>query len=101
MTATPPLRIFEPRRHGWLAARLGLAMVAVAATESIGLMLIAPMLIALGEAGSGAGGASGFTHWLVGHGIPVRPGPLLAIYVFLAVLRAADHAGADLAGAHL
>lgn len=89
MTGTLPLRIFEPRRHGWPAARLGLAMVAVSATESVGLMLIAPMLMALGEAGSGAGSASAFTQWLVGHGIPVRPGPLLVIFVVLALLRAA------------
>jgi ATP-binding cassette subfamily C protein len=92
MKTAPPLRIFELRRHGWLATGLALAMIGVAATESIGLMLLAPMLIALGESGPGLGGgmdqAGAIPHWLVTLGVPLGPGPLLAIFVSLAVLRA-------------
>jgi len=93
MQLAPPLRIFELRRHGWLATGLALAMIGVAATESIGLMLLAPMLVALGESGQGMGGGLGHAgsipRWLVSLGVPVSPGPLLVIFVSLAVLRAA------------
>ena len=83
-----PLRLFDLGRHGWLAARLGLAMIAAAATESIGLMLLAPMLIALGGAGGGAGQLGGFAQWLDGLGIPLSPAPLLGLFVALVALRA-------------
>lgn len=88
MTVSPIPRLFEPRRHGWLAARLALAMIAAAATESIGLMLLAPMLIALGGAETGEGHQAGLMQWLEPVGIPVSPAPMLGIFVALVVLRA-------------
>jgi len=94
MTGSPEPRLLEPprlfvwSRHGWLATKLGLAMVAAAATESIGLMLLAPMLIALGGAQADAGQLGGATRWVEGLGIPVSPAPLLGIFVALVVIRA-------------
>ncbi len=63
-------------------------MIAAAITESIGLMLLAPMLIALGGAQAGAGQSGGMTRWLESLGIPVNLAPLLGIFVALVVLRA-------------
>lgn len=88
MTGRPIPRLFDTRRHGWLATRLGLAMIAAAATESIGLMLLAPMLIALGGAEAGDSQAAGVMQWLETLGIPVSAAPMLGIFVGLVVLRA-------------
>ncbi len=82
-------RIFEPRRHGGLAALLGLTMLAAAATESLGLMLLAPMLAALGGENAAGGLAGRFGAWLGDLGIPPDPEPLLAIFVALVLLRGA------------
>ncbi len=84
-----PPRLFVWRSHGWIAVRLGLAMIAAAATESIGLMLLAPMLIALGGAQMGGGQLGGLVEWLAGLGLPISPEPLLGLFVVLVIVRAA------------
>ena len=82
MTMPAPPRIFEPRRDGWPAAWLALAMVAVAATEGIGLMLIAPMLLALGATGGAIPAQLSRLH------LPTALPALLLVFVGLVVLRA-------------
>ncbi len=84
MTGAPPT-LLKPHRHRWPAARLGLAMLAAAATEGAGLVLLVPMLAALGGGGSAAEGLAGR---LAAIGVPVEPAPLLALFVALVLLRA-------------
>lgn len=76
-------RLFEPALHGWHAARVGLLMVGGALTESVGIVLLVPLLAMLDQ---GPGGA--FASWLAALGLPVRLGPVLALFVALVTLRA-------------
>ena len=85
MQITAPPRIFEPRRDAGLAALLAVTMLAAAATESIGLMLLAPMLAALGEDGGEVGRLAVRLGEL---GLPLTPTPLLALFVALVITRA-------------
>ena len=97
MPTSPPPRIFEPARDSWPAAKLGLAMFGAAVTEGVGLMLIAPMLIALGAVG-GHRGAIGTA--LASLGLPLEPLPMLGLFVVLVALRAIILLARSLAGQH-
>lgn len=74
------------------AARLALLMLLAAMTEGIGLLLLVPMLTALG----GTGASVGITQWISQAGIPVKLGPLLAIFAGLVLLRAIVNFARDL-----
>lgn len=60
-------------------------MLAAAVTEGIGLMLIAPMLVALGAADGLQGPLATL---LAPLGLPIEPAPLLGLFVALVLLRA-------------
>lgn len=66
------------------ALRLMLLMVASAATESLGLVLLVPLLAALQPEGAGAAAA-----WLKARGLMPTLGSALALFVGLIALRAA------------
>ncbi|MEP6867921.1 MAG: ABC transporter ATP-binding protein [Novosphingobium sp.] len=78
------LRFLLGQMNRSLAGQL-LALTLVAAiTESFGLLLLVPVLGALGD-GTAHSGALGM--WLARIGVPQAIGPLLAIYVVLVLLR--------------
>jgi ATP-binding cassette, subfamily C, bacterial len=81
MESQPPslARMIEPRPAAWL----GLLMLAGAVTEGIGLVLLVPLLAALGGEGGGRLAA-----WLEASGLPLRLEVLLALFVALVALRA-------------
>ena len=79
-----PLRLFDPTRDGWAAVRLGLLMIASAATEGLGIVLLVPLLAALSGGGSGQIGAV-----FAAIGLPQRLDVLLSAFVALIALRAA------------
>lgn len=87
MSEPAPPRLFDPRRHGPIAALLALTMIAAAATESFGLMLLVPMLAVL-QGGPQAGAIGEMAGLLAGLGVPLALGPLLVLFVILAFLRA-------------
>lgn len=60
-------------------------MLASGLTEGIGIVLLVPMLGALGGVGGAAGGLGAFVRRL---GVPVEPAPLLALFVALVLVRA-------------
>lgn len=72
-------RQLRPRLAGLLAL-----MLASALTEGFGLVLLAPMLGALG----GGSGTDPVTRTLAALGLPMALGPLLALFVALVALRA-------------
>lgn len=59
-------------------------MLASGLTEGVGLVLVVPLLAVVG----GSGEQGRLATWLVGWGVPLRLGPLLAILVGLVLLRA-------------
>ena len=67
-------------------------MLLAAMTEGFGLLLLAPMLTALG----GNAASSGIGQWIAKAGIPIEIGPLLAIFAGLVLLRAAVNLARDL-----
>jgi ATP-binding cassette, subfamily C, bacterial len=70
-------------RQGWRSAAVMLGlMLAAGLTEGLGLVLLVPMLEALGAAGQDS-----LPGWLAAL-LPSRLGPLLAMFVVLVVLRA-------------
>ncbi len=81
MPPAPPslARMIAPRRAAWL----GLLMLGGALTEGIGLVLLVPLLAALGGEGGGRLAA-----WLETAGLPLRLEELLALFVALIGLRA-------------
>jgi ATP-binding cassette subfamily C protein len=78
------------------AALLSLLMLASALTEGLGLVLLVPMLGALGE--TGLGGGSRLARALTALGVPISLEPLLAMFVALAVARAVIGHARSLAG---
>lgn len=81
MLEAPPslARMIEPGRAAWL----GVLMLAGALTEGLGLVLLVPLLAALGGDGGG-----GLAAWLEASGLPMRLEVLLALFVALVGLRA-------------
>jgi ATP-binding cassette, subfamily C, bacterial len=81
MEGSPPrlAAMIEPRRAAWL----GLLMLAGALTEGIGLVLLVPLLAALGGEGGGRLAA-----WLEASGVPLQLEVLLVLFVALVGLRA-------------
>jgi ATP-binding cassette, subfamily C, bacterial len=78
--------LVPPELRGQLLRLLGL-MLASAVLEGFGLILLVPMFALLD--GSADGGAmAGVADWLDRHGIGLSPGPLLALFVALVLLRA-------------
>lgn len=75
------LRLIGPPQRG-LALRLVLLMIASALTESIGVVLLVPMLAAIE---SGAGGVLGKA--LQAIGVPLALAPMLALFVAIVALR--------------
>jgi ATP-binding cassette subfamily C protein len=80
--APPSPRLFEPALQGWAAVRLAGLMVLAAVTEGAGIVLLVPLLNAVGQGGSGRIGT-----FLAALGIPVRLDLLLALFVGLVTLR--------------
>lgn len=76
------VRLFEPAQDGWAALRVGLLMLGVALTESIGIVLLVPLLALLDQGEGGRFGA-----WLQALGLPLRLEPVLALFLALVVLR--------------
>ena len=95
MSTSHPPRIFEPGRDARPAATLGLMMFAAAVTEGVGLMLIAPMLMALGAVGDGP---SPIIAALSPLGLRIEPAPMLGLFVLLVLLRAIILHGRSMAG---
>jgi ATP-binding cassette, subfamily C, bacterial len=101
MTGSPPPRNFEPprifeqSRDFWPAMWLGLAMLGAAITEGIGLVLIAPMLMALGVLGDGHGPVVAA---LAPLGLRLAPAPMLGLFVLLVLLRGLIMHGRTMAG---
>ncbi len=81
MPETPPslARMIDRPRAAWLA----LLMLAGALTEGIGLVLLVPLLAALGGEGGGR-----LAEWLGASGLPLNLEVLLALFVALVGLRA-------------
>ncbi|MBA3056241.1 MAG: ABC transporter ATP-binding protein [Sphingomonadales bacterium] len=83
------LRQLDVRLSAWLV----ILMVGSALTEGIGLVLLVPMLGALG----GELGAAGqIADWVAAIGIPVSLGPLLALFTGLVGLRAVINSARNL-----
>ncbi len=87
------------RRRGRLVALVALMLVS-AGTEALALVLLFPMLAAIG--GTGLSLPRGWVNGRVGHvldaaGVPVSLGPLLMIFVALVALRAVVNHRRDLA----
>ncbi|MEP7222668.1 MAG: ABC transporter ATP-binding protein [Novosphingobium sp.] len=84
---------------GQMNMRLGGGLVALtlagALTESFGLLLLVPVLGALGD---GAAHVGTLGTWLAHIGVPTAIGPLLAIYVVLVVLRSVVNHARSLVG---
>ncbi|MEQ1494878.1 MAG: ABC transporter ATP-binding protein [Novosphingobium sp.] len=82
MTRAGP-RLFDPAVHGRAAAWLGTLMVIAALTEGAGIILLVPLLTALGQGGAGQIGTV-----LASLGIPGRLDALLVLFVLLVTVRA-------------
>ncbi len=84
-TALSGLRLLDPWLYVRPAAPLIALMLVSAMTEGFGLILLVPMLAALGDDGPGTGRIGG---WIASSGLPMTLGPLLAIFTGLVVMRA-------------
>ena len=80
---TPP-RLFESASQGRQAAWLALLMILAGLTEGFGIVLLVPLLSALGETGGGRIATA-----LSGLGLPTRLDLLLALFVAVALFRSA------------
>lgn len=79
---TAPARLFDPRQHGWAAARVGLLMLVSALTEGLGIVLLVPLLALLGQGADGR-----LAQLLSSVGVPFALGPMLALFIALMLLR--------------
>lgn len=79
---TARVRLFEPAQDGWAALRVGLLMLGVALTESVGIVLLVPLLALLDQGRGGRFGA-----WLETLGLPLRLEAVLALFLAMVVLR--------------
>lgn len=80
------IRLVDFRHHARPVLLTGGLMLAAALVEALALLLLVPLLQALGAGGASAGRIAQAFACL---GVPLGLGPLLALFVILAVMRAA------------